>query len=151
MAEEQASGNNQEEQDYIDALNTMKQNTVPKEKYDKLKEENKKLLDSFVNGKDIEGQEHKPEIKVDELRSKLYGSKGTLNNLDYIDTTLKLRQKILDDGSVDPFVPQGNKISPTRDDFETAQHVADVLQQCVDAADGDVQAFTSELARNINK
>ena len=36
--------------DYIEAIKNLKQNTVDRSKYDELKAENKKLLDSIVNG-----------------------------------------------------------------------------------------------------
>ena len=40
--------------DYIEAIKEMKQNSVSKKAYDKLREENKQLLDSLINGKEIE-------------------------------------------------------------------------------------------------
>ena len=36
--------------DYISALNEMKQNSVSRSEYEKLKADNKRLLDSIVNG-----------------------------------------------------------------------------------------------------
>ena len=39
--------------DYIEAIKEIKQNSVPKSEYAKLKEENKKLLDSIINGADL--------------------------------------------------------------------------------------------------
>ena len=36
---------------YIEAIKEMKQNSVSKQAYDKLREENKQLLDSLINGK----------------------------------------------------------------------------------------------------
>ena len=40
--------------DYIEAIKEMKQNSVTRESYDKLKSENKQLLDALVNGKEIQ-------------------------------------------------------------------------------------------------
>ena len=54
------------------------------------------------------------------------------------------------EGELDPFVPIGNKIKPTDDDFAKADKVAAVLQECVDYADGDSNVFTDELKRRIN-
>ena len=39
--------------DYISAISEMKKNSVTRESYDKLKSENKQLLDALVNGKEI--------------------------------------------------------------------------------------------------
>ena len=72
-----------------------------------------------------------------------------LNNLDYITKTLELRQAIIDKGGLDPFVPIGHKVSPTANDFEAAERVANVLQECVDEANGDSQTFTAALQRRI--
>ena len=51
---------------------------------------------------------------------------------------------------MDPFVPVGNKITPTDEDFQKAEKVAKVLQECVDYADGNPAVFVDELKRNIN-
>ena len=40
--------------DYIEAIKNLKQNTVDRSKYDELKAENKKLLDSIVNGQSVD-------------------------------------------------------------------------------------------------
>lgn len=39
-----------EYQKYLDSINELKSNTVSKDKYDKIMEENKTLLESIVNG-----------------------------------------------------------------------------------------------------
>jgi hypothetical protein len=38
---------------------------------------------------------------------------------------------------------------PTDEDVRTAQKVADVLQECVDYAEGDSAVFTNELQRRL--
>ena len=53
-------------------------------------------------------------------------------------------------GEMDPLVPVGNKITPTDEDFQKAEKVAKVLQECVDYADGNPAVFVDELKRNIN-
>lgn len=135
--------------DYISAINEIKQNSVSKDEYQKLRNENKKLIESIVNGT---ASEAKPEPKIDkkQLRDELYGNdRKQLNNLEYIDKVLKLRKAIMEDGGIDPFVPNGEKIKPTKDDFEKAQNVAEVLQECVDYAAGNSDVFTDQLTRNI--
>lgn len=54
--------------DYIEAINTLKQNTVDRQKYNELKAENKKLLDSIVNGQEIEVTKKVEKKSVEELR-----------------------------------------------------------------------------------
>ena len=53
---------------YIEAIKEMKANTVDKEAYLKLKEENKQLLNSLVNGEEIKGQEPEQKESIEELR-----------------------------------------------------------------------------------
>lgn len=136
---------------YIEAIKEMKANTVDKEAYLKLKEENKQLLNSLVNGEEIKGQDAEQKESVEELRSKLFGTKRKdLNNLDFVENALKLRSALIESGETDPFVPTGSKIQPTDEDFAKAKKVADTLQECVDYADGDPDVFTDELKRRIN-
>ena len=44
-------------------------------------------------------------------------------------------------------MPVGKRITPTDEDISAANRVATVLQECVDYAQGDSQAFTNELQR----
>lgn len=137
--------------DYIKAIKEIKENSVDKETYLKLKEENKKLLNSLVNGENlpVETQEKKVDIEV--LRQELFGMKHkTLNNLEFVDKALKLRNALIEKGENDPFVATGSKIKPTDEDYAKAEKVAKVLQECVDYADGDPNVFTDELNRKIN-
>ena len=130
--------------DYIEALKEMKENSVSKAEYEKLKDENRKLLNAFTNGETISiPQEVKPNI--DELRAKVMSEDQT--NLEYITNVLALRKAVIENGGEDPFVPVGSKIAPTAEDRLKAQNVADVLQECVDYAQGDSQLFTNELQR----
>lgn len=133
--------------DYIETIKKLKENTVPKETYTKLQEENKKLLQSLVNGETIE-QEEKP-VDVAALRKDLYGEEFTGSDIDYATKTLELRQAIIDAGGTDPFLPYGKKIMPTDEDISTASRVAEVLQECVDYAEGDNAVFVNELQRRM--
>lgn len=148
MAEEMK--NEEMEVDYVAAIEELKRNTVSREQYDKMKEENKKLLNSLVNNQPLEGTAaFKVEKKsVDELANSLMNKSH--NNLDYVKTALELRTRMMEEGMTDPFVPQGKKISPTREDYDTAQRVADAFEACIEYADGDSDIFTQELQRITN-
>ena len=123
---------------YIEALNQLKANSVDKADYEKLKAENKKLLDSIVNG------------SIQELREKLAGSsENNMSSLEYAETALKLRQRLIEDGKEDPFVPHGSQYSPTQIDYDRADRVAAVLQECVDNAEGDDASFLAELKKRL--
>lgn len=133
--------------DYLAAINELKQNSVNREDYDKLKAENKKLLDSIVNGTPA-GEQTMPEGKsIEELRAAYL--KEDQSNLEYISNALKLREALMAEGKPDPFLPIGEQILPTDEDVAKAQHVAEVLQECVDYAEGDSNVFTNELQRRL--
>lgn len=135
---------------YIEAIKEMKANSVSKEAYVKLQQENKQLLNSLVNGQEIEIKKEEP-VDIDGLRQKLFSAKKhDMTNLEYVSNALKLREALIEKGEMDPFVPSGKKIHPTDDDFKKADKVASVLQECVDYADGDAMVFTDELKRRIN-
>lgn len=135
---------------YIEAIKEMKANSVSKEAYVKLQQENKQLLNSLVNGQGIEIEKEEP-VDIDGLRQKLFSTKKhDMTNLEYVSNALKLREALMGKGEMDPFVPSGKKIHPTDDDFKKADKVATVLQECVDYADGDAMVFTDELKRRIN-
>lgn len=131
--------------DYIAAINELKQNSVERSKYDQLRADNKRLLDSIVNGQAIEMPKAEAKPDITELRKAAF--KEDQSNLDYVSNALKLRSALIEMGEPDPFLPCGEKTLPTDADVATAERVANVLQECVDIAEGDSQIFTNELMR----
>ena len=137
-------------QDYLAAIKELKQNSVDRSEYDKLRAENKKLIDAVVNGQP--GQEEPAVSKhskeqIDELRNDLFNSPKELNNLEYVTKAMELREALMENGEPDPFLPVGKQISPTRDDLEGAEKVAQVYKECIEYAEGDSEVFTNELMR----
>lgn len=133
-------------EDYLATIKELKANSVDRKAYDKLREENRNLLKSLIEGQNLE-QPAEPEQKYDAGELKTLLASGDLNNVQFIDTALKLRKTIMDDGGADPFIPSSHNYSPTRDDVETAERVAEVFQHCVDYSEGNSEVFTNELAR----
>lgn len=133
-------------QDYIDTIKNLKENSVDRSKYDQLRAENKKLLDAVVNGQAAEAEQAKPKADIGELRKKVF-TREEQSNLDYCKSVLELRSALIESGETDPFLPSGSKTLPTEEDIATAQRVADVMQDCIDYANGDSNVFTNELMR----
>lgn len=129
--------------DYIEAINELKATTVSKDEYSKLQAENKKLLKSLMAGESLE-RELEPQKSVGELRHDFATAETTL---DGITAALKLRTALLEKGEADPFLPSGRKIMPTDEDVTTANRVASALQDIVEYADGDPLIFSNELSR----
>ena len=137
-------------QDYLAAIKELKENSVNRSEYDKLRAENKKLIDAVVNGQP--GQEEQVVVKhskeqIDDLRNELFNSPRELNNLEYVTKAMELREALIENGEPDPFLPVGKQISPTRDDLEGAEKVAQVYRECIEYAEGDSEVFTNELMR----
>ena len=137
-------------QDYLAAIKELKENSVNRSEYDKLRAENKRLIDAVVNGQP--GQEEQVVVKhskeqIDDLRNELFNSPRELNNLEFITKAMELRDALMENGEPDPFLPVGKQISPTRDDIEGAEKVAQVYKECIEYAEGDSEVFTNELMR----
>lgn len=154
---EQLNGVSQQENvndsiDYIEAIREMKQNSVDRSTYDKLKSENQRLLDALVQGKEIEQEFKKEPVDINKLRKELFDSRDkNISNLDYVSNALKLRDALLEKGERDPFVPYGDKVTLTAEHFDKANMVAEVLRECVEFADGDSGIFTAELQRRTKE
>lgn len=131
--------------DYINAINELKQNSVSKESYDKLRAENKQLLDTLVSGGTITQIE--APVDIAKLRKDL--NNENITNLDYCKAALKLRDAVIAEGGRDPFLPCGTHVSLDDSDYAAAEKVAGVLQECIDYAQGDPGVFTVELQRRM--
>ena len=132
---------------YIAAIKELKENSVDRATYQKLKDENKQLLDSLINGGQVSIAQPKEEVDVQALRNKLADTDHDMTNLEFVETALKLRDAVMEQGGNDPFLPYGHNISPTSEDVEAADRVASVFKECIDYAQGDSQLFTQELMR----
>lgn len=136
--------------DYIEQIKKLKESSVSRDDYNKLKADNKKLIDALANGTQLEG---KVEPKIDaveninNLRKKLFSKGNNLSNLEYCDTAVKLRDALIEKGERDPFLPFGHNVIATESDIESANRVATVMKECIEYADGDSDIFTNELQR----
>ena len=122
---------NQEEdttQDYISAINEIKKNSVARESYEKLKREHKQLLDTLVQGKELEITRVEPK-DINKLRKELFNKDGSLSNLEYITNALNLRDALIEAGERDPFLPYGEKVNLTYTDIEKFQKLILVSSQ----------------------
>lgn len=133
-------------QNYIDAIAEMKRNSVSRSEYEKVREENKTLLQSIINGETIaQPQVAKEPVDIDALRKDLFGKDH--NNLQFVQKALELRSAIIEQGGADPFLPKGHNITLSPADYETANKVAEAFEHCIEYADGDSEIFTNELMR----
>ena len=152
MAEEIKTEQNPMEQDYLEQIEKIKSNTVDKSLYDKLLEENRKLLKSVVDGSNLEVEDpkvEKPDIAA--LRKDLFSEDQHLNNLQYWEKALDLRDALIAEGKQDPFLPYGHHIAPDVNDVARVENLVNVVKECIEYADGDSIAFTNELNRRTKE
>ena len=150
FAEDDDHSTDDKDESEVEALKKLKASTVPKKKYEELEAKYKQALDAIIDGNSVETEivDDNKKPTISELRSKLYGpGHKDMTNLEYVSNTLELRKQIMEQGGTDPFVPVGRKVKATYQDFETANSIADVLEECVKAADGDPVAFNNELRK----
>lgn len=137
-------------ENYINIVKKLKENTVSKEDYEKLQEENKKLANTIANGLTVQPKEEpkKAEVDINELRKNFL--KENQSNLEYAQNVLALRNALIENNPEDdPFLPKGHNINATEQDKIDAQNVADVLEQCIELADGNSDAFTIALQNRM--
>lgn len=130
---------------YIDAINEMRKNTVNRSEYEKLQEENRKLLNSLINGDTIDLPVEKEPVDINKLREDLFLKEH--NNLEYAKMALELRSALIERGEEDPFLPKGHGVQLTQADYDASEKVATAFQHCIDYAQGDSEIFTTELMR----
>lgn len=136
-------------QQYIDTINKLKQNSISREKYDKLAENNKQLLEALANGNQVSFDEPKVanDEEVNNLRKELFSINNSMSNLEYMTKTLELRDALMSRGEADPFLPTNKDYIPNEEDQERANEIAAALKQTIEYCDGDAQLFNSELRR----
>ena len=131
--------------DLAKALSDMKANTVDKATYEKLQDDYRKLKQQVIDGVSINNQqEQKPKYNLEELRKAW--QKEDQTNLEYIHNTLEYRKALIETGHRDPFLPfgKGHENIDTSEK-QKAERVAQVMQECIDEADGNSELFTSLL------
>lgn len=143
--------------DYAAAIEALKARTVDKDTYEKVVEDNKVLIKALAGEgpvpEGVQTQAQKPD--VNELRKKfLNAGDQNLSNAEYIKTALELRQAVIDEGGIDPFLPIGAKTTPTPTDIAGANKVADMFQSMLEAATDDNgkvddELFNAYLKKNI--
>ena len=130
---------------YIEAIREIKANSVSKDAYAKLQDENKKLIDALKTGQTIEipaAAEEK--VDLQELRNHLNNCESPI---DYCKTSLKLHDETLKQTGINDYLPNGKKIRPTKEDVEKSELFINTIKECIDYADGDDQLFIQELQR----
>ena len=128
MAENETTVEEMNNEQYIAAIEELKASTVSRDAYNKLRTENKQLLDALVSGQQLPQTQTEEKPSVEDLRNKLFATDGNdLSNLEYVKTALSLRNSLIEAGERDPFLPYGDKVDITSEQIDTAEKVANAL------------------------
>lgn len=149
--EQQNPGNEPEmtAKEYINQINDLKEKTVSREEYERIKNDNKELAKALINGTGanipgITKPEEKPDL--DDLRKKLF-TKKSKNDLEYFTNLLALRDGVMADGQPDPFLPINREFRATAQDEADAERIATQIKEAIEYADGDPAVFSNDLRR----
>ena len=135
--------------EYINQIKDLKEKTVSREEYDRIKNDNKELAKALINGTGanipgITKPENKPDL--DDLRKKLF-TKKSKNDLEYFTNLLALRDGVMADGQPDPFLPINREFRATAQDEADAERIATQIKEAIEYADGDPAVFSNDLRR----
>lgn len=139
--------------DYINQIQKLKENSVSRDDYNKLKADNKRLIEALSNGENlgekVEPQED-PVEKIKKLRKGLQDRECNLNDLNFIKNVLDLRTEVIKQGGTDPALPIGHNVRITDSDIEGVNRVGRILGECVEDSDNDNNLFIAEVRRRLN-
>jgi len=148
MANEELDQNIQQElppedQNLVEAMQELKANTVQKREYERVLARNKELTDALARNREIEeaAKEAPDTDTIDSLRSDLKNKEMT--NMEYWQKVLKLRNKVIESGQPDPFLPSDSKSNYSEENVRTAERVAKGIQNLLDQANGNAELFNA--------
>lgn len=131
---------------YIEELTALRANSVEKSEYERILAENAKLANALASG--IRVEESEPEVKVNipELRKTLL-TKQYKNDMEYFKDMKTLRDAILEQEGVDPFVNSSS--SNLSAEKLRAERVSDLIDYALEESDGDPVKFSAVFNSKI--
>ena len=131
---------------YIEELSALRANSVEKSEYERILAENAKLANALASG--IRVEEPEPEVKVNipELRKTLL-TKQYKNDMEYFKDMKTLRDAILEQEGVDPFVNSSS--SNLSAEKLRAERVSDLIDYALEESDGDPVKFSAVFNSKI--
>lgn len=131
--------------DLAKAYQELQKNSISKDEYNKLMEENSQLKTLIIDGQHPTKTDEAEKPKDLEEMKKAWQNPN-LNNLEYCEKMLDYRDELIKQGHKDPFLPSGHDHTNTsEDDIKSANKVASVMRECIEEANGNSQVFTAVL------
>lgn len=133
-------------EDYITALGEVKANSVEKSEYERILAENAKLTNALASGIRVEEEKEPEPVNVPELRKKLLNTQYK-NDMDYFKDMKTLRDAILEQSGVDPFV--NSNAEDVSAETARAERVSKLIDFALEEADGDPVKFSAVFNSKI--
>lgn len=127
----------EEELDLIDDINAWKKSHVPKDEYERLKAENKKLMKNLMNGDNIEPGKAPEKPNIEELKKKLM---KPASNMERWQASIDLHEATLE-------LTGQNDYDMLGENAEDAEMVYEGIKYCLEVADGRPEVFNATLDR----
>ena len=138
---QEGQGTDPNDIDLINEVKKIRENTVPKEDFEKLQAKYKQVVKDVINGVGTK-QEASDTVNLEEIRKNLFTDKvEDLSNRDFWKNVLALRHERLEKEGVDIFLPKGQKTRYTREDYESANKVDEVITQMLEDSEENPQLF----------
>lgn len=132
---------------YINAIQDLKESTVDRGLYNKIREERDALIKSLATGSGSATVEQPQVRSLADCREDF--KTPSKSQCEYIEKLLALREAALREGEADPFVASGHHVQPTTYDYQRAEEIADIYRECLDYAEGSDKLFMSEFQRRL--
>lgn len=109
--------------------------------------------DAVLNGQKPSAPAEEKHRSIQEIRDDLVrGVENGISNLDYCRLILELDNENRRVNKESCFLPKGHNVGQiSQDEYASADHLNDVLTDCIEKANGDPNAFNVYLARRIRQ
>ena len=146
--EEQVDNNT----DYIAAIKELKQNSVPKAKYDSLEAERDKLREALINGLEVETDEEDEHLESSQYYNEKLLKGNFKDDIDAFQTVINFRKATIKEYGKDPMVtgsygrtPEGDILEPAYGEEETIAQQFEILEDLIKEANGNNLYFNQLL------
>lgn len=135
--------------EYIAKINELKQNSVSKSQYDKLKAENKQLLDSLCNGTSFgQAQPQKVLRDYNEIGKEL-ATADFLTAKEFLALSEEFREAMIQQKGVDPWMYKGSSdhVEYTQEDYDNLEAIEMFVDHMHTFDDADKEHYVAEINR----
>ena len=134
--------------DPISAINDIKQNTVSKTEYERVKAEKDKYLKALIEGSQVADEKKEP-VDIAKLKEKFGNRDVPMTDLEYWQTSLALHESTLEQEGWNDYAQFNKTVPPTEDALKNADKLYKKMKEMVDEADGNAQVFKNLYQQRV--